>query len=478
MAAQKWPVWHVVKTYWSLLLGNALEWYEFVLFSFLEPYFEENFFQGSAVVTWLGFAITFVARPFGGVVLGLVGDLFGRKVSTFLSIFGMLAATVLQGLLPSFQDGQMAGIIGLCFLVFLRLLQGISAGGEIASVSTYITEICDPRVLARVLVLIPVTATLGSFCAQLIVFSAEEILGDAAMMSWGWRVPFLLAILPGGVAAWGRRFIPESEVFLEARAHDSSSACSKTRQLASYWPQVVLGFGAVASVSIVLYGGMTWGLVSLKKDGLSSSFRLVAGCGANFLQILLAPFVGWLTDQQGAAWIQVFSGLALATLGMPLMMMIEWSVMIGSPWSAVILYSLGYSFFGAFLMMHFLQVAELFPVKVRNAGVGLSYNVGVCFFGGFAPMVFEAASVTSWLPGLLLALGGLTTAVATLASLRLQSMGRMQLTHLRHEPYFRCGGRECFAFPRPNAKNSQGSTEPLDEDAPQEKECVQSVVEF
>lgn len=212
MAAQKWPVWHVVKTYWSLLLGNALEWYEFVLFSFLEPYFEENFFQGSAVVTWLGFAITFVARPFGGVVLGLVGDLFGRKVSTFLSIFGMLAATVLQGLLPSFQDGQVAGIIGLCFLVFLRLLQGISAGGEIASVSTYITEICDPRVLARVLVLIPVTATLGSFCAQLIVFSAEEILGDAAMMSWGWRVPFLLAILPGGVAAWGRRFIPESEV--------------------------------------------------------------------------------------------------------------------------------------------------------------------------------------------------------------------------------------------------------------------------
>ena len=397
------------------------------------------------------------------------------QVSTFLSIFGMLGGTVLQGMLPSFQHGPVAGIIGLCFLVFLRLLQGISAGGEIASVSTYLTEICDRHVLARTLVLIPITSTLGYFCAQLISFTAEEFLGDAAMMSWGWRVPFLLAIIPGGVAALGRRFIPESGIFLEAKAHENnSSALSKTRELVvSYWPQILVGFGALAAVSIVLYGGMTWGLVSLKKDGFASSYRIIAGCGANLLQIFLAPFVGWLTDHKGAAWIQLFSGLAIAILGMPLMMMIDWSVMIDSPWSAVILYSLGYSFFGALLMMHFLQVVELFPVEVRNAGVGLSYNVGVCIFGGFAPMIFEAVSFTSWLPGLLLALGGLTTAVVTLVSLRLQSMGRIQLTHLRHEPYFRCCGKESFAFPKTTLG---GST---DEDAnPQKKEGIQSVVEF
>eukprot|EP00435_Cladocopium_sp_Y103_P031136 s1928_g7.t2 len=477
--AQDRPVWQAVKTYWSLLLGNGLEWYEFCLYSFLEPYFEANFFQGSAVVTWLGFAMTFVARPFGGVVLGVIGDLFGRKVSTFLSIFGMLGGTVLQGLLPTFQHGPVAGTIGVCLLVFLRLLQGISAGGEIASVSTYLTEVCHPRVLARTLVLIPITSNVGYFLAQLVSFTAEEFFGEDAMHSWGWRVPFLLAIFPGALAALGRRYIPESERFLEAKAQESrSSAVSKTQQLlASYWPQILVGFGAVAAVSVVLYGGMTWGLVSMKKKGLPSSFRILAGCGANGLVILIAPLVGWVTDTRGSAWVQTFAGFCIAVVGMPLMMMIEWSVMVDSPWSAVALYSLGYSLFGAFLMMHFLQVVELFPVEVRNAGVGLSYNIGVCIFGGFAPMVFEAVSFTSWLPGLLLALSGLVTALTTLVSLRFQSLGKIQLTHLRHEPYFRCCGRENFPFPT-LTKESQGSTEPLGQDAsPHKKEGIQSVVE-
>lgn len=320
----------------------------------------------------------------------------------------------------------------------------------------------------------PITSNVGYFLAQLVSFGAEEFFGEDSMHSWGWRVPFLLAVFPGALAALGRRSIPESELFLEAKVQSSSSAVSKTRQLlASYWPQIIVGFGAVAAVSVVLYGGMTWGLVSMKKKGLSSSFRILAGCGANSLVILMAPLVGWVTDVRGAAWVQTFAGLCMAVVGMPLMMMIEWSV-VYSPWSAVALYSLGYSLFGAFLMMHFLQVVELFPVEVRNAGVGLSYNIGVCIFGGFAPMVFEAVSFTSWLPGLLLALSGLVTALTTLVSLRFQSMGKIQLTHLRHEPYFRCCGRESFPF---SLAKKSGSTEPGQDACPHKKEGIQSVVE-
>ena len=249
----------------------------------------------------------------------------------------MLGGTVLQGLLPTFQHGPVAGTIGVSFLVFLRLLQGISAGGEIASVTTYITEVCHPRVLARTLVLMPITSNVGYFLAQLVSFGAEEFFGEDSMHSWGWRVPFLLAVFPGALAALGRRSIPESELFLEAKVQSSSSAVSKTRQLlASYWPQIIVGFGAVAAVSVVLYGGMTWGLVSMKKKGLSSSFRILAGCGANSLVILMAPLVGWVTDVRGAAWVQTFAGLCMAVVGMPLMMMIEWSV-VYSPWSAVAL---------------------------------------------------------------------------------------------------------------------------------------------
>ena len=101
------------------------------------------------------------------------------------------------------------------------------------------------------------------------------------MLQWGWRVPFLLALLPGGLAILGRLSIPESALFLtaadsEAQSNAATRAVSKTRELlASQWPQILAGVGALAGVSVLQYGGITWGLVSLKKKGLSSALPLL-----------------------------------------------------------------------------------------------------------------------------------------------------------------------------------------------------------
>ena len=209
----------VLRIYWALLLGNILEWYEFAVFSFLEPHFQSNFFHGSAVSTWLGFAVTFVARPFGGVVLGLVGDIFGRKVSTFLSVFGMMVGTVGQGLLPTYHNGEVAGTIGLILLVFLRWMQGICTGGEIASVMTYITEVGSKRSLCRSMMLVGITGNIGFLLAQSATYGIG-LLGEEKMKEWGWRIPFLAALVPGVIATAGRRCMPESQDFLDARARD------------------------------------------------------------------------------------------------------------------------------------------------------------------------------------------------------------------------------------------------------------------
>ncbi|CAL1138628.1 unnamed protein product, partial [Cladocopium goreaui] len=222
-------VWQVMKIYWSLLLGNVLEWYEFAVDGFLAPYFQSNFFAGSAISTWLGFASTFLARPFGGIVLGVLGDLFGRKVSTFLSIFGMLIGTVGQGLVPTSHSGPIAGTIGVVLLVALRILQGICTGGEIAAVSTYITEVGPKRSLARSMVLIGITCNVGFLLAQFASYAALKILGEETMVSWGWRIPFFLALLPGVIAASGRRCIPESRSFLEAQANTAETQAGAPR---------------------------------------------------------------------------------------------------------------------------------------------------------------------------------------------------------------------------------------------------------
>ncbi|CAE7692788.1 proP [Symbiodinium pilosum] len=454
----------VFKVYWALLLGNILEWYEFAIYSFLEPYLEINFFGGSAISTWLGFACTFAARPFGGIVLGLLGDLFGRKVSTFLSICGMIIGTVGQGLVPSFQSGKVAGTIGLVLLVLLRLLQGICTGGEIAAVSTYITEVGPKRSLARSMALIGITANAGFLLAQLASYLTREAVGVTAMENWAWRIPFIIAIIPGAVATAGRRCIPESQVFLEAKAQaDATAQVSETswdsadgavsvtvvavpaegaaRQamtrikhlIASQWLALLVGIGSVAGVSVLQYGGFLWGNVFLKKHGATPDSLIAAGTTARLLSIVLAPFVAWLADTVGIGWIQLVGTLVLTFAGLPLFLVQKW---MPDSFSIVIAaYGIGYgTIFGLVGMIFFLLVVELFPVEVRNAGVGLSYNIGFCFFGGFAPTVFQAAlSWHPWGPGWLMSFAGLASLLTFAASIWLQAAGKgnFRLAHIR-----------------------------------------------
>eukprot|EP00913_Durusdinium_trenchii_P020488 g19247.t1 len=332
-------------------LGNVLEWYEFAVFSFLEPHFQSHFFQGSAVSAWLGFACTFLARPFGGLALGVIGDLFGRKASTFLSIFGMMVGTVGQGLLPTYQNGPVWGSLGLTLLVFLRLLQGICTGGEIAAVSTYITEVGPKDSLARSMQL--------------------------------------------GLSPFRRQRAPTGK---------------KMKDLVTrYWATLLLGMGGVASVAVLQYGCFVWCSVLLQKKGTDATILLASGVAARVGSIVLAPIMAWLADLQGIGWNLFWGSFVMFLLGLPCFLAMlthfdNFAVVLAS-------YGLGYGFLlSALGMTYFLYVVELFPVHVRNAGVGLSYNIGMCCFGGFAPMIFEASfEHYTWAPGWLISLAGLIT---------------------------------------------------------------------
>ncbi|CAK8996301.1 unnamed protein product [Durusdinium trenchii] len=445
-------VWDVLLIYWALLLGNVLEWYEFAVFSFLEPYIQRHFFHDSAISTWLTFACTFIMRPVGGLALGLLGDLFGRKVSTFVSIFGMMLGTVGQGMLPTYQNGDVAGSIGVALLVLLRLLQGICTGGEIAAVSTYITEVGSKDSLARSIMLIGITCSMGFLFAQSMSY-AMELIGEEKMRNWGWRLPFIVAVIPGSIATLGRRCMPESSQFLEGRARQACEseasessgstrgACKKMQNLLSmYWPTLLVGMGSAAAVSFLQYGGLVWCSVLLQKKGTNHSILLAAGITARISSMVWAPLVAWLADVQGIAWILFLGSCTMAFLGMPLYMVM---VANHNSFAAVVgCYGLGYGLILSFVgVCNMLYLVELFPVEVRNAGVGLSYNFGFCCFGGFAPMIFEAAFQSyAWAPGCFLSLAGLITTTSVVTSLLLQRRGKMQLAHIRPEPYFSpCG---------------------------------------
>jgi len=123
----------LIRSYWSLLLGNIVEWYEFAVYGYLAVYLEQHFFRGSKIGVWLGFGVTFLARPLGGVIIGVVGDRFGRSKAVNISIVGMLVGTVGQGLVPTYSSGnETLGHIGFVLLIILRFVQGLSAAAATA----------------------------------------------------------------------------------------------------------------------------------------------------------------------------------------------------------------------------------------------------------------------------------------------------------------------------------------------------------
>merc|ERR1719330_919891 len=119
------------------------------------------------------------------------------------------------------------GKVGLVLLVLLRFLQGLSAAGEISTISAYITEVSSHRSLGRCISLIAITANLGFLFSKMVVFGTRELLGEKGMQEWGWRIPFLFALVPALIAIVGRWYLPESEAFLEAQQEKEEVASKK-----------------------------------------------------------------------------------------------------------------------------------------------------------------------------------------------------------------------------------------------------------
>lgn len=476
----------IVRVYWSLLLGNIVEWYEFAVFGYLERYLEQKFFRGSAIAAWLGFGVTFFARPIGGAMFGVIGDRFGRSVAVNLSIIGMLVGTVGQGCLPTYASGSdVLGTIGLVILIAFRLLQGMSAAGEISTISTYITEVGNPNSIGRAISLISITANAGFLFAKAVVFTLDSVLGHEALENWGWRVPFILSLVPGLTAIWGRRGVPESAAFLaevekqasempegedstedtdrEGSLREQSLRTGASRPVgavfADHAGNIVIGMLGVAASAVVQYGGFVWINTYLAKQGMEPSGTMLASLTARTLMIVMALPVGWLTDKKGVAWVLFAGSTSLAVFAIPL-----FSALAADPTNVprvVGIVGVGFGLIGSLsLTTFFYFVVELFPTAVRSSAVGLSYNLGFSLFGGLAPFAMRASlGFSPHGPGIMLAASGLLTSVTIVCALILRRRGRVTLTYVRKKPYFAspqiCG---VISDARVKEANSSGST--------------------
>ena len=258
----------------------------------MEHEIAENFFQGSSLGAWLGYAVTFVARPLGGIILGIIADHYGRKLSVNLSLGGMIVATVAQGCLPGKYFGGKFQGLGFGLLMIFRALQGLSAGGEIGAVTAYLMEVSPVQTLGMAVCMISIGSQTAWAFASAMLAVLNQALGSEAMLVWGWRIPFLFSALPGALAMWGRNRIQETDVFLsEVRndeGHKQQHVCKSIMELLIHYP-------------VVLLIGILGGYVSNKRSIIkptafgNSSAKLSSSCGvpifpfASSIQVFVAP---------------------------------------------------------------------------------------------------------------------------------------------------------------------------------------------
>ena len=300
-------------------VGTVFEWYDFYLYGSLAGFITLHFFSGvnettGYIFALLAFAAGFAVRPFGALVFGRLGDLWGRKNTFLVTMLLMGLSTFAVGLLPGYDQ---IGVAAPVALIVMRLIQGLALGGEYGGAATYVAEHAPPGKRGLYTSWIQTTATLGLFLSLMVILLVRTLLGEEVFKAWAWRIPFLVSALLLGVSLWIRLKLNESPVFQKMIDEGTTSKKPLTESFGQ-WSNLKLVFlalaGLTAGQAVVWYTGQFYALFFLEKmlklDGALAN-SLVA-----FALILGVPFFvvcGWLSDKIGRKPI-IMLGCLLAAL--------------------------------------------------------------------------------------------------------------------------------------------------------------------
>lgn len=357
-----------------------MEWYDFAVFGLLAVIIGKEFFpsadETTSTIAALGtFAGAYLARPFGGAIFGFVGDRFGRKAALRLSILSMGVPTVLIGCLPTYGE---VGVLAPILLVLLRLMQGVSIGGEFIGSMVYLSEIAPVgrKYFYSSFAIIGILGgiLLGSAVCALLFAT----LGEAGVLEYGWRIPFLLGVLIIAFGVWMRRNMDEPHVALD-KTHNPTLEAIKHHKKALLFVVLLTAYIGVAFHTLFIWYPTYLATIVEPhiKEGLSYNF-------ISLLFYALAVVVGAImADKYGAKRIFVYS-LTLFTLALyPMFLLVN----IGELWIAIAAQSVLAVLLAFSHALSPLTISMLFPSSVRSSGLGLAFNAMVAVFAGSAPIV-------------------------------------------------------------------------------------------
>ena len=368
-------------------IGNLVEWYDWYAYSAFALYFAPVFFPKENTTAQLLntaaiFAVGFLMRPLGGWLLGTIADRRGRKVAMTLSVLLMSLGSLLIAITPSYDT---IGLWAPCLLLFARLVQGVSVGGEYGTSATYMSEVATANRRGFYSSFQYVTLIGGQLIALGIqVLLQQFILSKTQLETWGWRIPFIIGALLALVAFYLRRNLAETPSFL----HEKMAAEKKgsIRELFTYHPRAVLTVaGLTLGGTLAFYTYSTYmqkflvNTVHLTKDRSTLiTFWLM------LIFALMQPVFGHLSDKIGRKPLLIGFGVLGTLCTYPLLTTLSHTTSEVTAFflllAALIMVS-GYTSISAIIK------AELFPAEVRALGVGFPYAITVAIFGGTAEYV-------------------------------------------------------------------------------------------
>jgi MHS family alpha-ketoglutarate permease-like MFS transporter len=347
-----------IKSIFSGSVGNMVEWYDWYVYAAFSLYFAKAFFpKGDTTAQLLNtaaiFAVGFLMRPIGGWLMGLYADKVGRKAALMASVYLMCFGSLLIALSPGYET---IGIGAPILLVFARLLQGLSVGGEYGTSATYLSEMATKERRGFFSSFQYVTLISGQLIALGVLIVLQNTLTTEELYAWGWRIPFAIGALCAVVALYLRRGMEETESFTKKEKAKESAMRTLMRH-----PKELM--------TVV---------------GMSISDSTTISAATLFLFMCLQPIIGGLSDKVGRRPILIAFGILGTLFTVPILTTLH---TIQTWWGAFFLIMAALIIVSGYTSINAVVKAELFPTEIRALGVGLPYALTVSIFGGTAEYI-------------------------------------------------------------------------------------------
>ncbi|MFJ6652472.1 MFS transporter [Microbacterium sp. NPDC091313] len=406
------------------MVGTSLESFDFYVYAYFSAYFIGPLFfeplgpTGGTLASFTTVAVAFVVRPIGAIVFGYLGDRIGRRKTLLWTVALMGVATGLIGVLPTYAQ---AGWFAAVLLVLLRVLQGLSLGGEWGGSILLATEHAGPVKRAFYAAVPQLGSPVGSILSAGVFLFLTAVLPAEQLAAWGWRIPFLLAVPLLLVSLYLRLSIDETPVFREVVAQDRRERVPFAVMFARRPAAVVIAVGAallgIGSYSLMNTYTVNYGVSQL---GFSYQDLLIATTIGGLLQLVTIPLFGWWATRIGSARVVLWGAVGTLVITFPMYFLLQFAtfpILVATMIVGGILPTMSWAALGGLMN-------DLFPDSFRYSALSLAYAFAATI-SGFVPLITtglgSATGFAWWHPGIVLAVMSVITLVSAWAAARRRS---------------------------------------------------------